>query len=129
MIVDGNRDGDYQPWADETVTIIVSGFATNVPDGAVPSARVLMSVRPNPFNPTTNFSLRLRETSRLRLTIYDTAGRAVRTLANDPSLAPGDYDFTWDGTTDSGAPTASGLYLYRIETARGSEFGKLTLVK
>ncbi len=129
VIVDGNQDGDYQPWADETMTIIVSGFATDVPEGAVPSARVLVSVRPNPFNPTTNFSLRLRETSRLRLTIYDTAGRAVRTLARESALAPGDYDFTWDGTGDSGAPVASGLYLYRIETARGSEFGKITLVK
>ncbi len=129
VIVDGNQDGNYQPWADETVTIIVAGFATDVPGGAVPSAHVLRSVRPNPFNPTMNFSLRLSETSRLQLTIYDTAGRAVRTLARESALAPGDYDFTWDGTDESGAPIASGLYLFRIETARGSEFGKITLLK
>jgi len=46
--------------------------------------------------------------------IYDTAGRAVRTLYDGPS-APGINTVTWDGTDSGGAKLSSGVYLIRIE--------------
>ncbi len=129
VIVDGNRDGYYQPWADETATIVVSGVATDVEAGTVPTARLLQSVRPNPFNPTTTFSLRLAETTRLRLTVFTSVGRQVRTLVEENALPPGSYSYEWDGRDNSGNPVASGIYLYRIESMRGNELGKVTLVR
>ncbi len=129
VIVDGNQDGYYQPWADETATIVVSGVATDVEAGSVPTARLLQSVRPNPFNPTTTFSLRLAETTRLRLTVFTSVGRQVRTLVEENALPPGSYSYDWDGQDNSGKPVASGIYLYRIESARGNELGKVTLVR
>jgi hypothetical protein len=51
---------------------------------------------------------------RVRVRVYDVAGRAVRTLA-DRTFTPGEYTIPWDGADDAGRPAARGVYFARLE--------------
>jgi len=53
---------------------------------------------------------------RVRIGIFDVAGRRVRTLA-DRTFAPGEYDLAWDGADDLGYAVARGVYFVRLEYA------------
>jgi hypothetical protein len=83
----------------------------------------LMSASPNPFNPATTISYSLPEAGRVRLQVFDTAGRLVATLA-DGWREAGLQEVTFDGSN-----LASGLYLYRINVAQQSLTGKICLMK
>jgi hypothetical protein len=48
-----------------------------------------------------------------QVTIYDVAGRRVRTLING-EFKPGIYRAVWNGLRDSGARTAAGVYFVRM---------------
>jgi hypothetical protein len=78
---------------------------------------VLNQNQPNPFNPTTYISFALPEAGHVTLRIYDAQGHLVRTLVNEERAA--DYHVAqWDGRDDAGVALSSGVYLYRLETAR-----------
>ncbi|HEX9934668.1 MAG TPA: FlgD immunoglobulin-like domain containing protein, partial [bacterium] len=70
---------------------------------------------PNPFNQNTACTLRLHEDGLVIAEVYDAGGRRVRTLERGIRLA-GVYGISWDGTNDSGAAAASGVYLLRVRT-------------
>jgi flagellar hook assembly protein FlgD len=55
-------------------------------------------------------------------------GRLVRTIA-EGTMAPGNYEFTWDGTDHDGAAVASGVYLYRLNANSYSSTKKMVLMK
>jgi flagellar hook assembly protein FlgD len=50
----------------------------------------------------------------VRLSIYDVAGRLVRTLVNEPR-PEGLHSVSWEGRDESGRSVASGVYLSRME--------------
>jgi hypothetical protein len=83
----------------------------------------LISVYPNPFNPTTNFKVNLNEAGNVSLSIYDVCGREVIRLM-DGFHAQGAYNLEWDAST---AP--SGVYLARLEAGDYSTVQKLLLLK
>ena len=95
----------------------------------VPSAPAqLYQNWPNPCNPGTRIGWYLPEASRVRITIFDTAGRTVRRLVND-DFGPGENSVGWDGTRDGGDPAASGVYFYRFEAGSLDEAKKLILLR
>ncbi len=71
---------------------------------------------PNPFNPITTIQFFVPFTGDpIVLAVYNTLGQKIRTLFNGSS--PGSsMSIAWDGRTDSGAPAASGFYVYRLES-------------
>jgi len=83
----------------------------------------LSAAYPNPFNPSTTIKFALLEDSKVRLTVYDLAGREVATLVNG-ELKAGAHSATWiaEGFT-------SGIYLVKMETPKFSATRKVTLVK
>jgi len=83
---------------------------------------------PNAFNPQTTIRFSIAREARTRLTIYDVAGRRVRTLI-DGVLKPDVYRVQWDGAGDHGGPAASGVYLYKLETDGFSDARKMMLVR
>ncbi len=83
---------------------------------------------PNPFNPETNISFGLPRTSNVRLEVFDILGRRVVMLLDD-EMAAGNYRVTWDGTDESRAPVASGIYFYRLTTELGTRQEKMTLLR
>jgi hypothetical protein len=83
---------------------------------------------PNPFNPTTRFTVRLPEAGQATVTVHDTRGRLVRTLA-DGRLEAGEHGFAWDGRDDRGGRAPAGVYLLRAETPTGVSVQKAAMIK
>ena len=106
------------------------GMSTDVAEvgGAVPAGYSVSDAYPNPFNPETTVRFSLPWEVDVRVTVYNEQGQKVATLA-DQRLGPGNFDITWDGTDDSGAAVASGVYLYRIEAPDLRLSKKVTLLK
>jgi hypothetical protein len=94
----------------------------------LPEGYELAQNYPNPFNPTTSISFTLPETAPVRLEIFNTNGRLVRTLVNT-TLGTGTHVYQWDATSDNGARVASGVYLYRLSAGDVVTTRKMTLLK
>jgi hypothetical protein len=85
---------------------------------------------PNPFTKETviRYSLNDYAINDLRLTIYDSAGRVVRTFDLTNYQSPFNQ-ITWDGTNDNGEKVAAGIYFYRLNTGGGKATRKLTILR
>jgi immune inhibitor A len=119
----------------DTILAQVKADVVEIGDGLqLPDNFAVMPNYPNPFNPSTviRFGIPRPEQGqpglRVRLEVYNSLGRMVKTLVNKP-LNPGVYEVEWDGTNDRGMAVASGVYLYRL--TRGDESGsrKMILLK
>lgn len=86
---------------------------TNVPDGRVPAPVALRS-RPNPFSSSTRVSFTTEHRGNVRVNVYDVRGRLVRSLS-DGFHPAGEHVVQWDGLTNSGSPTPSGVYFVRVD--------------
>ena len=94
------------------------------------TGRPLLHVAPNPFNPAASLSFALPRTADCRLTLYNLAGRRVRTLWSG-WLEAGPHAFVWDGSDGSDRAAASGVYLARLVApgAGVSATARLVLVR
>ncbi len=63
----------------------------------------------------------------VRVTLFDLAGRRVRTLA-DRAYAAGEYVEPWDGRDDAGHDVRHGVYFARIEFADGTRINGRVIV-
>ncbi|OYD14979.1 hypothetical protein CH333_06840 [candidate division WOR-3 bacterium JGI_Cruoil_03_44_89] len=61
------------------------------------------------------------------MSIYDLAGRFVRTLLDSPH-PPGIYTVQWDGKDKEGHKVKNGIYFCRLEVD-GGIVGKIKMVK
>ncbi len=84
--------------------------------------------RPNPFNPHTKIPFVLRLSGQVNITVYDQAGRAIRTLVDD-YLAEGEYSVVWNGDTDSGSMAPSGIYFCQMNFDDEISVKRLALIK
>lgn len=87
-----------------------------VPGGG-PSARVALASRPNPARGTVNVHFELSSDENVELSLFDVAGREVRTLAKS-RFAAGSHDLAWDGLDAAGRPASPGIYLARLKGPR-----------
>jgi FlgD Ig-like domain len=129
--------GPLAGWADTGILplgfygIALSGAVYCDAPTAVPrdAPRVLsMEAFPNPFNPTVHIKCVLPAPGRMRLAVYDAAGRRVRVLA-DEMMTASSVSLTWDGRDARGAPVASGVYFVKVESAHQARTQKITLLK
>jgi len=81
-----------------TITVDVASDVRRRESGRLPTHLALGNY-PNPFNPTTIIGFSLPRAERVELTIYNILGERVRTLVDD-NLSAGNYEVTWDGTSD-----------------------------
>jgi hypothetical protein len=88
----------------------------------------LRGATPNPFNPQTTISFSLSAAGRVRLAIYDVAGRLVATLA-DGLFSSGRHALVWNGQDETGRHVVSGVYLYKLEAGSYVETRRMTLLK
>jgi hypothetical protein len=95
---------------------------------SVSEARLRQNV-PNPFNPVTTICYVLPEGGdRVLLEIFDAAGRHVRTLI-DGYRDGGSQSVAWGGDDEKGRTVASGIYFYRLVTARSRDTKRMVLLK
>lgn len=83
---------------------------------------------PNPFAGYTVVSYQLAVDNHVVLTVYDTAGRVVRTLLNEQMLG-GYHSIVWDGKTVSGRRVGSGVYFYRLQLGDFDGSKKLVVLR
>ena len=83
---------------------------------------------PNPFNPATTISFSLPKDGLAEISIYDAAGRRVRSLASR-EFESGIHELRWNGKDDAGRAVASGVYHYRLRTEKGTDSRPMTLVR
>lgn len=104
---------------------MIDQLATNIdePDSQTPRSFSLNQNYPNPFNPTTIISFSLPRASQVNLQVFDMSGRLVQTLI-DATVQSGNHEIIFSAT---GLP--SGVYLYRLQTAFGTQSQKMTLIK
>ena len=89
---------------------------------APPTARLGLSLEPNPFSPDGDgradaLGVALDVPAGFegfRASIFDLAGRRRRTLAGD-RLGPGPRSFSWDGKDASGTTLPTGAYIFHLE--------------
>jgi flagellar hook assembly protein FlgD len=74
-------------------------------------------------------SFDLEEPAAVRMSIFDLAGRPVRTLFRDTHHEPGAFSYTWDGRDDRGRNVPPGAYLYRLDIGAARYGGKLVRVR
>jgi len=65
----------------------------------------------------------------VRLTIFDMAGRTVRTLVHGENLNAGYHEVRWNGRDNLGRAVTAGIYIYRLEAANFSASHKLILLR
>jgi hypothetical protein len=83
---------------------------------------------PNPFNPQTTIRFALPAAARTTVSIFDIAGRHVRTLV-DGDLEAQVHQVTWTGDDAGGKPVAAGIYFYEVKGGGHRAVGRMALVK
>ena len=110
--------GDIPLW--ENNEIFHAGILTNI---VVPEDISILSVYPNPFNPSTNIEFSLSRNSNVFMSVYDVNGRLIKLLIND-EFSPGVHSFSWDASN-----YPSGIYFVRLVSDDISISQKLVLMK
>jgi hypothetical protein len=82
----------------------------------------LISIFPNPFNPSTCISLDLNRDAHVRLTVHDINGKIVDELCND-HMIKGNYDIHWQPDL----PT--GIYILKLHFDQLKKTYKLLYIK
>ena len=91
-------------------------------------ATLLLAPHPNPFNPAVSIPFSLASGGRVRVAIYNVAGRRVATLA-DGAFPRGRHSLQWLGRDDAQHPLPSGVYFARMEAAGYGANRKLILLR
>ncbi|MBI5836888.1 MAG: T9SS type A sorting domain-containing protein [Candidatus Eisenbacteria bacterium] len=84
--------------------------------------------RPNPFSRTTAVRFDVPQASRVRIEIFDVAGRLVRRLV-DGRYQPGNWLASWDRRTEDGGLASTGVYFYRMQAGSFRDQKKLMILQ
>lgn len=108
-------------WAGGTTVAVDEGLP------APSSGLRLLANAPNPFNAATEIRFEMPDAGAYTVVIHDLGGRRVRAFAG--SGQAGLNTVHWDGRDAQGAVVSSGVYHYRVQTARGTSTRSMVLVK
>ncbi len=89
----------------------------------LPKSVSINSVYPNPFNSSTTIKYQLSQSGRIRLALYDIKGRLIKSLIN-AYVSVGEHYVSIE--IDN---LASGIYILKLITDRGSDARKIMLMK
>lgn len=103
-------------------------FAADTGNSLVPDEYRLEQNYPNPFNPTTEIRFQLPDAGQVELTVYNTLGQEIRTLASG-TYDSGVHTVQWDGTNNFGSPVSSGVYFYKIVANKYVALKKMNLMR
>ena len=115
-----------------SVTWLAGAGESGVPDdGTVAVARLALSApQPNPAPGEARWWLDLPRVSSVRATVFDVAGREVRSLVERSTiLAAGRHAMAWDGRNRLGEPVGSGLYWVRVDAGAETVTRRVTIVR
>lgn len=111
------------------------GFVGIDDNEEIPNSKLSLGQNyPNPFNPsgagrspTTRIDFSLPIQAEVELTIYNTKGQKVRTLAHN-EYSKGNHSFSWNGEDNSDKSVSSGIYYYKLKVNGNTEAVKKCLL-
>jgi formylglycine-generating enzyme required for sulfatase activity len=95
----------------------------------IPGAFQILSVSPNPFNPSTTVHFVLPEAMPVTAEIWSVNGARVKVLSNGQWFGPGNCRLTWDGRNDHGSTVSSGVYFIQVKTRLGAKVARAVLLR
>ena len=95
--------------------------------GSTPSLTVGYAI-PNPASTESRVEFELAAAEDIRLDVFDVAGHHVRSLASGWHEA-GPHGISWNGRADDGRAAASGVYFFRLRTARETLTRRIVLIR
>ena len=101
-------------------------FPTSNQDSQL-SPGLSLSSYPNPMRNGGSILLKLEENANPLLEIYNLRGQLIRSF-RPGIMERGDHEISWDGRDQNGQPTASGIYLLKLSTPRGSISRRLLVI-
>lgn len=122
-----DRQVHWYYWIVEIYGEPMTGLEDEDPAG-IPGEYTLLGNYPNPFNSSTAIKFGLPEQAGVRIDIYDSLGRLVRSLA-EASLAAGYHSIIWDGTDERRETVSSGVYLIRMKAGERTFDKRMVLLK
>ena len=90
---------------------------------SIPNTVILHQNQPNPFNPITNISFQLSQSSNITLDIYDYSGQHICNL-DDGMKTAGIHNITWKAEA-----VPSGIYFCTLSTEYHTEAIKMLLLR
>ncbi|MDG2367457.1 MAG: T9SS type A sorting domain-containing protein, partial [Candidatus Marinimicrobia bacterium] len=93
-----------------------------------PNSFVLHPNYPNPFNPQTQIRFEMPYAGKVDLSIYNLLGVKIKTLYSGQKPT-GVYTFKWDGKNESSQLVSGGVYIYKLQSAKGMQMRKMILLK
>lgn len=129
-VVDGDVATCYAnvPVAANSVTSVSIEPTEAPPEETETSVALLRYAHPNPARTGTTIQFVLPSRARVRVDVFDVAGRKVAVLADD-TFDGGSHDVPWDLRDADGHTVASGVYFCRLETGDESVARKLIVLK
>ena len=103
------------------------GIHSNAVESSPQEFRLLQNY-PNPFNPETTISFQLTNRGRVVLKIFNAAGQEIRNLINQ-ELPEGLHQIIWNGRTEYGDKSASGIYFYQLRVNNQIQTNRMTLLQ
>jgi hypothetical protein len=90
--------------------LLPCALADVTPDAPAPLG---LALRGNPLRSSTTLRFGLPRADRVKVQVYDIAGRLLRTLA-DRRFAAGEHEIVWDGADHTGRRLPGGVYFARV---------------
>jgi hypothetical protein len=112
----------------DNVQIRCDGGSSNEEPVNLPPQTRLGANFPNPFNPSTTISFSLKESSSVKLSVYNLKGQLVANIA-DGNYAAGTHQIHWNGKDTQGKAVSSGVYIYRMRTPDYQHVRRMILSK
>jgi hypothetical protein len=124
------RVANYDSVPSQDLFIRIHEVTSGVDNKDVPDARILSlgQNNPNPFRLATDIRYELPGEAHITLSIYSLTGHRVRTLV-DGFCNAGPEVVRWDGKNQAGVELPSGIYFYRLASARGHLTRRMVLLK
>ena len=97
---------------------------TKVENSIVPDNFKIENVYPNPFNPSVNILLNVKDNSPISLSVYNILGDEVAIIIKDEAFEPGNYTYEWNAGY---LPT--GTYFFKLNSSAGTNIKKAILLK
>ncbi len=109
----------------KTITALFKQISTSNANEIFSAQTRLGQIYPNPFSTETTIPFELKETSHIKISVFNILRQEICTIVNK-HLTPGKYAINWDGRDKSGNRVTDGIYFCQMESDHNSiEVGKL----
>ena len=88
-----------------------------------------LEILPNPFRYQAIIRYKLRNPEKVSLQVLDVSGRITKKVVPQKDHDSGEFQVTWDLSTNEGTLARNGLYLIVIQTAEDIKVQKAVLLR